>query len=145
MLRTRIGIHRFSYRMLPSIPPPFAINRFQLQRQRRFSLLSFLSHTPHPPNPFFPFHFHSCCCYSSISSSSAPQQQQDSVVVDADDDDDDDPTGDFNFKPLTRWKKFTLKLRLLTAFPWERVQYGTVLKINLRGQVCFTDATIAID
>ncbi|KAJ1388534.1 Peptidase S49 [Sesbania bispinosa] len=61
-----------------------------------------------------PFHFHS----------SAPKQ-----------DSDDYPTGDFNFEPLTGWKKSMVNLRMLLAFPWERVRHGSVLKIKLRGQI----------
>ncbi|KAG4932614.1 hypothetical protein JHK87_046616 [Glycine soja] len=47
----------------------------------------------------------------------------------------DYPTGDFDFKPITGWKKFTVNLKMLTAFPWERLRYGTLLTIKLRGQI----------
>ncbi|XP_057420423.1 serine protease SPPA, chloroplastic-like [Lotus japonicus] len=118
MSRTRISIHRFRYiyTAFSSSPPP--ISRFQFQSH--FSLLSSLSHPTRTP---IPFPFHSSCYYST----SAPQH-------DPSGDCSDYPTGDFDFKPLTGWKKFTVKLRMLTAFPWRRIQYGTVLKIKLRGQ-----------
>ncbi|KAK7388818.1 hypothetical protein VNO78_23645 [Psophocarpus tetragonolobus] len=45
------------------------------------------------------------------------------------------PTGDFDFKPITGWKKFIANLKMLTALPWTRIRHGTVLTIKLRGQI----------
>lgn len=81
---------------------------FQSQRHR-----SFLSH----PIPI-PFHFHSSSCSTFVHAG-----------------DDHYPTGDFDFKPVTGFNKFLVKLKMLIALPWERVQHGSILKIILRGQV----------
>ncbi|XP_077221850.1 serine protease SPPA, chloroplastic-like [Tasmannia lanceolata] len=48
---------------------------------------------------------------------------------------DDFPSGDFEFEEITGWKSFVVKLRMLFAFPWERVRKGSVLSMKLRGQI----------
>ncbi|KAL4566443.1 hypothetical protein LXL04_030558 [Taraxacum kok-saghyz] len=48
---------------------------------------------------------------------------------------DDYPTGEFEFKKSGTWKSLMVKLRLLTAYPWERVRHGSVLNIKLRGKI----------
>ncbi|KAL5751456.1 hypothetical protein ACOSP7_026059 [Xanthoceras sorbifolium] len=45
------------------------------------------------------------------------------------------PSGEFEFEEFGGWKSFSVKLRMLIAFPWERVRKGSVLKMTLRGQV----------
>jgi len=40
------------------------------------------------------------------------------------------PTGDFDFKPVTGFNKFLLKLNMLTALSSQRVQHGSILKIR---------------
>lgn len=45
------------------------------------------------------------------------------------------PSGEFVFEEFSAWKKFVVKLRMLIAFPWQRVRKGSVLTMNLRGQV----------
>ncbi|XP_012092905.1 serine protease SPPA, chloroplastic isoform X2 [Jatropha curcas] len=47
----------------------------------------------------------------------------------------DYPTGEFEFKEFGAWKRFLVKLRMLIAFPWERVRKGSVLTMKLRGQI----------
>ncbi|RDX74742.1 Serine protease SPPA, chloroplastic, partial [Mucuna pruriens] len=115
MSRTRIGVHRFrySYTALSSIlsPPPsssYSITRFQFQCPQQY-----LTRAP------LPFHYH-------------PPRYYSSTLVGGDE---HYPTGDFDFKPVTGWKNFILKLKMLTAFPWQRLRYGTVLTIKLRGQI----------
>lgn len=49
----------------------------------------------------------------------------------------DYPSGEFEFEKVSAWKSFVVKLRMLIAFPWERVRKGSVLTMKLRGQVCF--------
>ncbi|KAL7178836.1 hypothetical protein ACSBR1_042232 [Camellia fascicularis] len=49
--------------------------------------------------------------------------------------DEEYPSGEFEFKEFGAWKKFGVKLRMLVAFPWERIPYGTVLTMKLRGQI----------
>ncbi|KAF8365148.1 hypothetical protein HHK36_032836 [Tetracentron sinense] len=48
---------------------------------------------------------------------------------------DDYPSGDFEFKEINGWMSFVVKLRMLFAFPWERVRKGSVLSMKLRGQI----------
>ncbi|KEH32069.1 signal peptide peptidase A (SppA) 36 kDa type protein [Medicago truncatula] len=117
MSLTRSAIHRFRYIIYHTISPPLTNHTFQSQLHR-----SFLSH-PIPK----PFHFHSSS-YSSSSSSSCSTFVRGGA-------DDDYPTGDFDFKPVTGFNKFLVKLKMLIALPWERVQHGSVLKIILRGQI----------
>ncbi|XP_034672981.1 serine protease SPPA, chloroplastic [Vitis riparia] len=45
------------------------------------------------------------------------------------------PTGDFEFKEMSGWMSFVVKLRMLIAFPWERVRKGSVFTMKLRGQI----------
>ncbi|XXG55272.1 hypothetical protein AAC387_Pa03g2974 [Persea americana] len=45
------------------------------------------------------------------------------------------PSGEFEFKEITGWKNFVVKLRMLFALPWERVRKGSVLSMKLRGQI----------
>ncbi|KAK7354355.1 hypothetical protein VNO80_19815 [Phaseolus coccineus] len=49
--------------------------------------------------------------------------------------DEDYPSGEFDFKPVTGWSSFLVKLKMLVAFPWERVRKGSVLTMKLRGQI----------
>ncbi|CAJ2664696.1 unnamed protein product [Trifolium pratense] len=67
----------------------------------------------------------------SSSSSSNSTLKQDSI---SGSNDDNYPTGDFEFKPLTGFDKFIVKLRMLMADSSEHVQHGSVLKITLRGK-----------
>lgn len=52
-----------------------------------------------------------------------------------DDNDDKYPSGEFEFREFGAWKRFTVKCKMLFAFPWERVRKGSVLSMKLRGQV----------
>ncbi|GAU35230.1 hypothetical protein TSUD_205060 [Trifolium subterraneum] len=70
----------------------------------------------------FQFHFSSSYCSSSFDSTLKQGKE-------------DYPTGDFTFEPLTGFNKFLVKLKTQIALPWERVEYGSVLKINLRGHI----------
>ncbi|CAI0431745.1 unnamed protein product [Linum tenue] len=47
----------------------------------------------------------------------------------------DYPRGDFEFREIGAWTRFLVKLRMLIAYPWERVRKGSVLTMKLRGQV----------
>lgn len=114
MSRARIAVHRFrcTYAALSSITSSSsAVTRFQFQCPQQ-----------HLTHASLPFHFH------SRYSSSVPKQTLNGSVENY-------PSGDFDFKPLTGWKKFIVKLKMLTALPWHRLRYGTVLTIKLRGQV----------
>jgi hypothetical protein len=72
-------------------------------------------------------------------SSSNSTLKQDSV---SGSNDDNYPTGDFEFKPVTSFHKFIVKLRTLMADSSEHVQHGSVLKITLRGQVFHSPSLI---
>lgn len=50
-------------------------------------------------------------------------------------DEDEYPSGEFEYEKFNAWKIFTVKLRMLVAFPWERVRKGSVLTMKLRGQI----------
>ncbi|CAN1296977.1 Serine protease SPPA, chloroplastic [Linum perenne] len=48
----------------------------------------------------------------------------------------DYPHGEFEFKKkFGFWTTFFMKLRMLIAFPWERVRKGSVLAMKLRGEI----------
>lgn len=49
--------------------------------------------------------------------------------------DEDYPTGEFEFEKFGPWRSFLVKVKMLVAFPWERVRKGSVLTMKLRGQV----------
>ncbi|PNY04808.1 protease 4-like protein [Trifolium pratense] len=49
--------------------------------------------------------------------------------------DEDYPSGEFEFKPITGWRKFLVQVKMLFAFPWERVRKGSVLTMKLRGEI----------
>ncbi|KAJ4713276.1 serine protease SPPA, chloroplastic [Melia azedarach] len=49
--------------------------------------------------------------------------------------DEEYPSGELEFENFSAWKSFTVKLRMLVAFPWERVRKGSVLTMKLRGQI----------
>ena len=109
------AIHHFTYTLPPSTTTT------PLQFQCRSSFVSFFSH----PQPLTPLHLR----FHSSSSSSSQQQQYDAVACD------DYPSGDFEFEPLTGWRKRLVKLKMLLALPWERVQHRSVLSVKLRGRV----------
>lgn len=50
-------------------------------------------------------------------------------------DEDEYPSGEFEYEKFNAWKILTVKLRMLVAFPWERVRKGSVLTMKLRGQI----------
>ena len=114
MSRGRIAVHRLRYAYAASssiTASSSAVTRFQFQCPQQYLTRASL-----------PFHFH------SRYSSSVPKQALHGGVENY-------PSGDFDFKPLAGWKKFIVKLKMLTALPWHRLRYGTVLTIKLRGQV----------
>ncbi|KAK9080369.1 hypothetical protein SSX86_000127 [Deinandra increscens subsp. villosa] len=49
--------------------------------------------------------------------------------------DGDYPSGEFEFEKPGAWKSFVVKLRMLIAYPWQRVRKGSVLNLKLRGQI----------
>ncbi|XP_010537423.1 PREDICTED: serine protease SPPA, chloroplastic [Tarenaya hassleriana] len=63
------------------------------------------------------------------------QQQQDNGVSGERGKDEDYPSGEMVFEKRSAWESFVLKLRMLIAFPWQRVRKGSVLTMKLRGQI----------
>lgn len=49
--------------------------------------------------------------------------------------DDEYPSGEFEMMKFGWWVTFLVKLRMLFAFPWERVKKGSVLSIKLKGEI----------
>ncbi|KAL5725642.1 hypothetical protein ACHQM5_008766 [Ranunculus cassubicifolius] len=45
------------------------------------------------------------------------------------------PSGEFEYKKIQGWRGFIVKLRMLFAFPWQRVKKGSVLSMKLRGEI----------
>ncbi|KAK8507050.1 hypothetical protein V6N13_069843 [Hibiscus sabdariffa] len=45
------------------------------------------------------------------------------------------PSGELEYEKISGWKSFVVKLKMLIAFPWERVRKGSVLTMKLRGQI----------
>ncbi|XP_061347679.1 serine protease SPPA, chloroplastic-like [Gastrolobium bilobum] len=112
-----------------------------LQFQCQFSL-SFLSH-PHSLT-LTPFRSRvhrrdlSLRAFDSSSSDPKTEQQEEESSIDNQSvriSHEDYPSGEFEFEPITGWRNFLVKLKMLFAFPWERVGKGSVLTMKLRGQI----------
>ncbi|KAG1327492.1 putative Serine protease SPPA, chloroplastic [Cocos nucifera] len=71
----------------------------------------------------------------SSSSTTAASGPDDGVLVEKASLDGGLPTGQFEMEEFGWWKTFVVKLRMLFAFPWERVKKGSVLTMKLRGQI----------
>ncbi|KAJ9174122.1 hypothetical protein P3X46_017185 [Hevea brasiliensis] len=102
--------------------------------------------THHSLLPSFPSSFLSrnLSARAFDSSSESKTQQEDKTLEKNDSDSEDGtlknfkedyPTGEFQFKEFGSWNRFLVKLRMLIAFPWERVRKGSVLTMKLRGQI----------
>ncbi|WCJ22059.1 signal peptide peptidase [Euphorbia peplus] len=107
----------------------------------RRSITSFLSTKPlhhhrFPSTPSLPFRPRSFSIRAFDSSDEQKQKQssesQDNTFKKIQE---DYPTGDFQFQQFNAWDRFLVKLKMLIAFPWERVRKGSVLNMKLRGQV----------
>lgn len=91
----------------------------------------------------------SVCAFDSSSSETKDEEEaagkdgiNDQSVKTADE---DYPTGEFEFEPITGWRGFLVKLKMLVAFPWERVRKGSVLTMKLRGQVFFRRFSVILE
>ncbi|KAL9433366.1 hypothetical protein AB3S75_028237 [Citrus x aurantiifolia] len=80
--------------------------------------------------------------FDDSSSETKIQEPQQQAVVNEDyesrgksKNEDEYPSGEFEYEKFSAWKIFTVKLRMLVAFPWERVRKGSVLTMKLRGQI----------
>ena len=52
--------------------------------------------------------------------------------------DSDYPSGEFQLQEFSWWRKLTIKLKMLTALPRERIPNATVLTMKIRGEVSFS-------
>lgn len=57
--------------------------------------------------------------------------------------DEDYPTGEMDYEDRNAWESFVVKLRMLVAYPWQRVRKGSVLTMTLRGQVSLFVSSIS--
>ncbi|XP_054791272.1 serine protease SPPA, chloroplastic-like [Prosopis cineraria] len=105
-------------------------------RSRLCVSVSFQSHLKNPC-PFQSRRDLSVCAFDS--SSSETKDEEEAVGKDEINNvrtaGEDYPTGEFEFEPITGWRGFLVKLKMLVAFPWERVRKGSVLTMKLRGQI----------
>jgi protease-4 len=110
MSLTRTAIYRLGYIYRIVSPPPSPSS----------PIITRFNSLPIPK----PFQLYFLSSYSTSSSNSTLKQ-----------DNDDYPTGDFNFEPLIGFNKFLVNLKTQIALPWERIKHGSILEINLHGQI----------
>ncbi|KAK7281700.1 hypothetical protein RIF29_09910 [Crotalaria pallida] len=92
------------------------------------------SHTPGPGHlSLRAFNSNSSSSSQPISKSKEEEEEEEKESVKIGDE--DYPSGEFEFEPITGWRNILVKLKMLVAFPWERVRKGTVLTMKLRGQI----------
>ena len=115
----------------------------------RFSLSLFVS--PSSPSPSLPLRTFSVRAFDSSETKSKEGEEEEAEKSGNEEGktkkinssesssvkDSEYPSGEFQFEEFNWWRKFTVKLKMLTALPWERVRKGTVLTMNIRGQVAF--------
>ncbi|XP_059644831.1 serine protease SPPA, chloroplastic isoform X1 [Cornus florida] len=144
------SIHRRGFSAATLSKPPLLLHLTSslspLHFQCRFSLYNPLS-KPQPLLQSSPNSYHhrdlSIRAFDSSSeqvkeansgeaeSKSGPDDGNGSVIGSVD----DYPSGEFEFEEFGAWKSFVVKLRMLIAFPWERIRKGSVLNMKLRGQI----------
>ncbi|CAL0327598.1 unnamed protein product [Lupinus luteus] len=118
--------------LLPSTPH---LTSFQRSHSLSFSSpIPFQSHFSHT----FPRHLslrtlNSSSSFSSSSSDPKTKEEEETDINNLSDE--DYPSGEFEFEPITGWRNFLVKLKMLVALPWERVRKGSVLTMKLRGQI----------
>ncbi|CAJ1975497.1 unnamed protein product [Sphenostylis stenocarpa] len=143
--------------LLPSLPlttSPHCFNTFSsasaLQFQCRFSL-TLLSRPRHSLAPFTSYARRrdpSIRAFDSNSDAKSEEELKETGKEEGVDDrgvgiaGEDYPSGEFRFEPVTGWRSFLVKLKMLVAFPWERVRKGSVLTMKLRGQVTVSVLTL---
>ncbi|THF98565.1 hypothetical protein TEA_020108 [Camellia sinensis var. sinensis] len=148
------SIHRrsFSSITLSSSPPSILLTPSLSPLRSKFSLFTPLSN---PPQPLFQSLSNSRprrnLSIRAFDSSSEAKKDQVSAEKEKDPNssetpgdggngsvrssDDVYPSGEFEFEEFGAWRKFVVKLRMLFAFPWERIRKGSVLNMKLRGQI----------
>lgn len=139
----------------PLPPPPFHFTTAPILHHRATTLLraSILSKKPPNLSPSLALFRKATLSSSFLSPSSSFRCRTFSVrAFDSDDSkteqeeekkesfhvkksDEDYPSGEFDFQEIGAWNRFLVKLKMLIAFPWERVRKGSVLTMKLRGQI----------
>lgn len=89
----------------------------------------------HSPSFSFPSSF-STRAFDDSSSSIETQNEKEEKVSEQSEIE-EYPSGEMEYEKISGWKSFVVKLKMLIAFPWERVRKDSVLTMKLRGQVCF--------
>ncbi|XP_057722923.1 serine protease SPPA, chloroplastic-like [Arachis stenosperma] len=98
---------------------------FTRSHTRSYSAIQRFSSTSTATTPI-EFRWRFLLTRSSFSYSSQPRPENGAVSAAKDDD---------KFEPVTGWNKQLVKLKILLAFPWERVQYGSLYSVKLRGRI----------
>ncbi|KAI4335855.1 hypothetical protein L6164_014460 [Bauhinia variegata] len=154
------SIHRSSSKFLSILSSPTLITPYlsvscptrsptALQFQCRFSVSSLSLTHPLTLKPFQSCRGQSVRAFDSSDAKNEAPVEQELVKKDGKDGDYDSgvnnesvkltdgdyPSGEFEFEPITGWRSFLVKLKMLVAFPWERVRKGSVLTMKLRGQI----------
>ncbi|KAL3716870.1 hypothetical protein ACJRO7_008447 [Eucalyptus globulus] len=116
-------------------PPPHAKSVFSLSRTN----LSF-THSSKFVSPAAHRRSFSVTAFDDSSAPAAetqkPEQEQEAKEQESHAKKDGDyPSGEFEFEEFGVWKQFGVKLKMLVAFPWQRVKKGSVLTMKLRGQI----------
>ncbi|KAH7688872.1 ClpP/crotonase protein [Dioscorea alata] len=122
-----------SFRPFSVLPSPFSLPRLHMHNRRRFPFRALESSADAKKEddqvdekvvdgvPTF--------------AAAAATASEEEMKVGLDGNDGDYPMGEFEMQKFDWWKSFLVKLRLLFALPWERVKKGSVLTMNLRGQL----------
>ncbi|PPS14229.1 hypothetical protein GOBAR_AA06394 [Gossypium barbadense] len=91
-----------------------------------------LKHHFHSPSFSFPSSFSTRAFDDSSSSIETQNEKEEKVVEQLEI---EYPSGEMEYEKISGWKSFVVKLKMLIAFPWQRVRKGSVLTMKLRGQI----------
>ncbi|KAK5805279.1 hypothetical protein PVK06_032932 [Gossypium arboreum] len=92
-----------------------------------------LKHHFHSPSFSFPSSFSTRAFDDSSSSIETQNEKEEKVVEQLEIE--EYPSGEMEYEKISGWKSFVVKLKMLIAFPWQRVRKGSVLTMKLRGQI----------
>ncbi|PPR81504.1 hypothetical protein GOBAR_AA39204 [Gossypium barbadense] len=92
-----------------------------------------LKHHFHSPSFSFPSSFPTRAFDDSSSSIETQNEKEEKVGEQSEIE--EYPSGEMEYEKISGWKSFVVKLKMLIAFPWQRVRKGSVLTMKLRGQV----------
>ncbi|MBA0616584.1 hypothetical protein Godav_016623 [Gossypium davidsonii] len=92
-----------------------------------------LKHHFHSPSFSFPSSFPTRAFDDSSSSIETQNEKEEKVGEQSEIE--EYPSGEMEYEKISGWKSFVVKLKMLIAFPWQRVRKGSVLTMKLRGQI----------